>query len=95
MLIKGEELQGEAYVQMICEFDKEEEEKIEERDGVEMIANVMWLFTEFEVKDKEKKWMDYLPVCFLVPCLHVQCADFGNRMNFTSTPRIILFLHHR
>lgn len=94
VLIKGEGLQGEAYVGMICEFD-EEEGKIEDGDGVEMMANVMWFSTEFEVKNKEKKRMDYLPVCFFVPCLHVQYADFENRMNFTSTPPIIVFLCHR
>nr|AIU38082.1 hypothetical protein [Tuber borchii] len=44
---------------MICEFD--EEGKIEDGGGVEMMVNVMWFSTEFEVKNKEKKRMDYLP----------------------------------
>jgi origin recognition complex subunit 1 len=59
VLIKGEGLQGEAYVGMICEF---EEEKMEGSGGVEKMANVMWFSTEFEVKNKEKKRLDHLPV---------------------------------
>ncbi|PWW79954.1 P-loop containing nucleoside triphosphate hydrolase protein [Tuber magnatum] len=59
VLIKGEGLQGEAYVGMICEF--EEEGGIEDGGGPEMMANVMWFSTEFEVKNREKKRMDYLP----------------------------------
>lgn len=73
VFIKGEGLQGEAYVGMICEF-KQEEEEGEGRGGEnggdggsggsggEMVANVMWFSTEFEVKNKEKKRMDFLPV---------------------------------
>ncbi|RPA98233.1 P-loop containing nucleoside triphosphate hydrolase protein [Choiromyces venosus 120613-1] len=45
--MKGEGLQGEAYIGMICEFD-EEERKLEDGGGVEMMANVMWFSTEFE-----------------------------------------------
>ncbi|RPA91008.1 P-loop containing nucleoside triphosphate hydrolase protein, partial [Choiromyces venosus 120613-1] len=60
VLIKGEGLQGEAYIGMICEFD-EEERKLEDGGGVEMMANVMWFSTEFEVKNREKKRVDYLP----------------------------------
>lgn len=63
VFIKGEGLQGEAYVGMICEFEEEERGK-EDGGGAEMVANVMWFSTEFEVKNKEKKRMDYLPVCF-------------------------------
>ncbi|KAG0138536.1 P-loop containing nucleoside triphosphate hydrolase protein [Tuber indicum] len=59
VLVKGEGLQGEAYVGMICEFG--EEGRIEDGGGVEKMANVMWFSTEFEVKNKEKKRMDYLP----------------------------------
>ncbi|RPA98322.1 P-loop containing nucleoside triphosphate hydrolase protein [Choiromyces venosus 120613-1] len=58
--MKGEGLQGEAYIGMICEFD-EEERKLEDGGGVEMMANVMWFSTEFEVKNREKKRVDYLP----------------------------------
>lgn len=65
VLIKGEGLQGEAYVGMICEFD-EERGKIEDGGGVEMMVNVMWFSTEFEVKNKEKKRMDHLPVCLFL-----------------------------
>lgn len=60
VLVKGEGLQGEAYVGMICEF--EEEKRLEDGGGVEMMANVMWFSTEFEIKNKEKKRRDYLPV---------------------------------
>ena len=95
MLIKEEGLQGEAYVGMVCQFDTEEEGKIKDDDEVEMIATVMWFFTEFEVKNNENKHMDCLPVCFLVPSLHIQCADLGNRMNFTSTPPLNVFLCYR
>ncbi|RPA99258.1 P-loop containing nucleoside triphosphate hydrolase protein [Choiromyces venosus 120613-1] len=60
VLIKGEGLQGEAYIGMICEFD-EEERKLEDGGGVEMMVNVMSFSTEFEVKNREKKRVDYLP----------------------------------
>lgn len=66
VFIKGEGLQGEAYVGMICEF--KEEQRREDGggggSGGEMMANVMWFSTEFEVKNKEKKRMDFLPVSF-------------------------------
>lgn len=61
VFIKGEGLQGEAYVGMICEF-QEERRRGEEGGGAEMMANIMWFSTEFEVKNKEKKRMDFLPV---------------------------------
>ncbi|RPA92470.1 P-loop containing nucleoside triphosphate hydrolase protein [Choiromyces venosus 120613-1] len=47
VLIKGEGLQGEAYIGMICEFD-EEERKLEDGGGVEMMVNIMSFSTEFE-----------------------------------------------
>lgn len=85
VFIKGEGLQGEAYVGMICEFKQEGEEGGDgdgdgdraggragksksggngggDGGGGEMVANVMWFSTEFEVKNKEKKRMDFLPV---------------------------------
>lgn len=67
VFIKGEGLQGEAYVGMICEFKQEEREGRGGESGGgggdgEMVANVMWFSTEFEVKNKEKKRMDFLPV---------------------------------
>ncbi|KAL7273871.1 Origin recognition complex, subunit 1 [Rhizina undulata] len=59
VLVKGEGLQGEAYVGMVVEFLDEE------RGGLpgetEMMVNVMWFSTEFEVKNATKKRMDYLP----------------------------------
>lgn len=71
VFIKGEGLQGEAYVGMICEL-QDEKRRGEEGSGgggsgsgsggAEMMANVMWFSTEFEVKNKEKKRMDFLPV---------------------------------
>ncbi|KAI5819687.1 P-loop containing nucleoside triphosphate hydrolase protein [Pyronema omphalodes] len=52
ILIKGEELQGEAYVGMCCEFEENE-------DG-EMMCNVMWFSTAGEIKGKKKR-TDNLP----------------------------------
>ncbi|RPA92031.1 hypothetical protein L873DRAFT_245637 [Choiromyces venosus 120613-1] len=39
---------------MICGFD-EEGRKMEDGGGVEMMGNVMWLSTELDVKNREKK----------------------------------------
>lgn len=64
VFIKGEGLQGEAYVGMICEFSEEQRREDGGGGGGEMMANVMWFSTEFEVKNKEKKRMDFLPVSF-------------------------------
>ncbi|KAI5846402.1 P-loop containing nucleoside triphosphate hydrolase protein [Morchella snyderi] len=56
VFIKGDGLQGEAYVGMACEFEDSDQ-------GTEddMSVNVMWFSTEFEIKNKEKKRMDFLP----------------------------------
>lgn len=66
VFIKGEGLQGEAYVGMICEFQNDKRRGEEDGGaGAGMMANVMWFSTEFEVKNKEKKRMDFLPVRIL------------------------------
>lgn len=75
LLIKGEGLNGEAYVGMACEFNEE--------DG-EMGCNVMWFSTEFEIKSKNKR-TDYLPVCFQFNRDKVYFLT-AYRMNYTSIP---------
>lgn len=88
VFIKGEGLQGEAYVGMICEFQEEQRAR-EDGGGMEMMANVMWFSTEFEVKNKEKKRMDYLPVGLLAisSCPVVLTCTY--RTSSTSTRRTI------
>lgn len=53
VLLKAEGT-NEAWVGIICEF-------IEEDDG-EMAANFMWFATEKEIRNKEKKRMDFMQV---------------------------------
>lgn len=50
---------GEAWVGIICNFEEDENE--------EKCVNVMWFTTEREMEHPEKKLMDYMPVCTLVP----------------------------
>ncbi|RPA85870.1 P-loop containing nucleoside triphosphate hydrolase protein [Ascobolus immersus RN42] len=52
LLIKGEGLQGEAFVGLAAEF-------LESENG-EKMCKVMWFSTEFEIKNQKKKRMDYL-----------------------------------
>jgi origin recognition complex subunit 1 len=59
LLIKGEGLQGEAFVGLACEF-------MEDKDG-DKKCNVMWFSTEFEVKNKKKKRMDFKEVRIRFP----------------------------
>ena len=64
------------------------EERI--RDSrVGMAANVM----SFCTKNKEKKRLDYLPVCLFLRLF--TCTDFGSRMGFTVIPPIIRSPCHR
>ena len=52
VLLKAEGA-GEAWIGLICDFQDDEEEKA---------ANFMWLSTEREIRNKEKKRRDFLPV---------------------------------
>lgn len=48
---------NEAWVGLICEFKEDEEE-----DGAKL-ANIMWFSTEKEIQNRQKKRMDFMPVC--------------------------------
>ena len=54
VLLKAEDA-NEAWIGLICEFLEDEE------DG-EKTANFMWFSTEREIRNKEKKRTDFLPV---------------------------------
>ena len=54
VLLKAEGT-GEAWVAIICDF-------VEEDEG-EMAARFMWFSTDKEIRNKEKKRTDILPVC--------------------------------
>lgn len=84
LLIKGEGLAGEAYVGLATEFL--------EQDG-EKQCNVMWFNTEFEIKNKKKKRMDFLSVS--VPCQTARPLLTLSRMNCTSALRSTASLNHR
>lgn len=53
VLLKAEGA-GEAWIGLICDFQDDEGEKA---------ANFMWFSTEREIRNKEKKRRDALPVC--------------------------------
>lgn len=55
----------EAWVAIICEF-------VEDDEG-EKAANFMWFSTEKEIRNKERKRLDFLPVC----CLFSVCQHRG------------------
>jgi origin recognition complex subunit 1 len=59
VLLKAEG-NNEAWVGIICEF-------MEEEDG-EKVANFMWFATEKEIRSKEKKRTDFVPVGPLISC---------------------------
>ena len=52
----------EAWVGIICDFQEDEEEG-------EKTANFMWFSGEKEIRNKQKKRMDALPVSFRGPSL--------------------------
>lgn len=54
VLLKAEAT-NEAWVGLICEFEVREEDE-------EKMANIMWFSTEKEIKNKQKKRTDYMPV---------------------------------
>ena len=54
VLLKAEDA-NEAWIGLICEFREDEEE-----DG--KVANFMWFSTEREIRNKEKKRIDFLHV---------------------------------
>ncbi|KAL8799783.1 MAG: hypothetical protein Q9182_005649 [Xanthomendoza sp. 2 TL-2023] len=54
-LLKAEGATNEAWVGIICAFEEDNE------DG-EKAANFMWFSTEKEIRNKQKKRMDFLPV---------------------------------
>jgi origin recognition complex subunit 1 len=53
VLLKAEG-NGEAWIGLICHFEEDEEED-------EKVANFMWFSTEREIRNKQKKRMDFLP----------------------------------
>jgi origin recognition complex subunit 1 len=80
VLLKAEG-SGEAWVGMICEF-------VDDDDGEEeMSANFMWFSTEHEIRNKDKKRTDYLPVGSGGCCSPSTCGSRG----LTSVERA---LHH-
>ncbi len=59
VLLKAEGT-NEAWVGLICDFEENDEED-------EKMANIMWFSTEKEIRNKQKKRMDFLHVN--APCL--------------------------
>ena len=57
VLLKAEG-SNEAWVGIICEFQEDEDEG-------EKTANFMWFSSEKEIRNKQKKRMDFLPVSLL------------------------------
>lgn len=53
VLLKAEG-NGEAWIGLICHFEEDEEDD-------EKVANFMWFSTEREIRNKQKKRMDFLP----------------------------------
>ena len=49
----------EAWIGLICDFQEEEEDD-------EKLANFMWFSTDKEIRNKQKKLRDVLPVSVLV-----------------------------
>ena len=79
VLLKAEGA-GEAWIGLICDFQDDEEG--------EKAANFMWFSTEREIRNKEKKRRDFLPVrrrpLFLGPGFNV---DLWGRTKSTSRRR--------
>lgn len=48
---------NEAWIGLICNFEDDDEDD-------EMAANFMWFSTEKEIRNKQKKRTDALPVCY-------------------------------
>ena len=78
VLLKAEGT-NEAWVGLICDFQDDEEE--------EKAANFMWFSTEREIRNKQKKRTDALPVCAVFLLGFNMYAYFQGRMNST-------LLHH-
>ena len=55
VLLKAEGGANEAWIGLICEFQDDEQD--------EKAANFMWFSTEREIRNKQKKRTDSLPVC--------------------------------
>lgn len=75
VLLKAEG-NNEAWVGIICEFMEEEDEKV---------ANFMWFSTEKEIRNKEKKRKDFVPVK-----LPLKYVVFGSN----ARPRTKYTFHH-
>lgn len=69
VLLKAEDV-NEAWIGLICELLDNEEEG-------EKSANFMWFSTEREIRNKEKKRMDFLPVSKLARSLSPHFAGAG------------------
>lgn len=78
VLLKAEGT-SQAWVGLICEFYDDEEEG-------EKVANFMWFSTEKEIRNKEKKRNDAVPVRFRAVLIW-KISLIVNRMNFIS-PRL-------
>ncbi len=65
VLLKAEGT-NEAWIGLICNFEDDEEEE-------EMVANFMWFSTEREIRNRQKKRTDALPVrnCTTAPIIDV------------------------
>ena len=59
---------NEAWIGLICEFEDDEEQN-------EKVANFMWFSTEREIRNKQKKRTDCLPVCDSkhIFCIETEC----------------------
>ena len=65
VLLKAEDA-NEAWIGLICELLDNAAEAEEEEEEGEKSANFMWFSTEREIRNQEKKRIDYLPVSCLL-----------------------------
>lgn len=79
LLLKAEGT-NEAWVGLVCEFEEDEEDE-------EKGANFMWFSTEKEIRNKEKRRIDFMPVGFTDVRSSYKPRLTSDRTNCTS-------LHH-